>query len=181
VKNGGMTHLVRPAKVSDADAIGVLHVQVWRETYAGLMSAEFLQSLSPVERAEMWHGWLTRGAPGAYVCEEEQAVVGFGLCGAQRTRTLPNHRGEIYAINVLRRAQGRGLGRALMQTMGRSLDERGLTPMTLLVLLENVSAQQFYQRLGGRVIGEVVTNFGGARLREQVYCWDDLSLVAGKR
>lgn len=176
-----MTHLVRPAKVSDADAIGVLHVQVWRETYAGLMPADLLQSLSPVQRAEMWRGWLTRGTPGAHVCEEGQAVVGFGLCGAQRTRTLPNHRGEVYAINILRRAQGRGLGRALMRAMARSLEGRGLTPMTLLVLLENVSARQFYQRLGGRVIGEVVTNFGGARLREEVYAWDDLSFLAGRR
>jgi ribosomal protein S18 acetylase RimI-like enzyme len=176
-----MIHLVRPAMVSDADAIGVLHVQAWLETYTGLIPADFLQSLSPVQRAEMWRGWLTRGAPGVYVCEDGQAVVGFGLCGAQRTRTLPNHRGEVYAINILRRAQGRGLGRALMQTMARSLEGRGLTPMTLLVLRENVSARQFYQRLGGRVIGEVVTNFGGARLREEVYSWDDLSPLAGRR
>jgi ribosomal protein S18 acetylase RimI-like enzyme len=176
-----MTPRVRPALVSDADAIGVLHVQAWRETYTGLMPAGLLQSLSPVQRAEMWRGWLTRGARGTYVCEEAQAVVGFGLCGAQRTKTLPNYPGEVYAINILRRAQGRGLGRVLMQTMARSLDERGLAPMTLLVLSENISARQFYRRLGGRVVGEVVTNFGGARLREEVYCWDDLSLLAGRR
>ena len=123
----------------------------------------------------MWRGWLAiGGASGVYVCETGQAVVGFGLCGAQRTRTLPNHRGEVYAINILRRAQGRGLGRALMRAMARSLDERGLAPMALLGLLENISARQFYRRLGGRVIGEVATNFGGTRLREEVYCWDDL-------
>ena len=176
-----MTHLVRPARVSDADAIGVLHVQAWLETYTGLMPANLLQSLSAVQRAEMWRGWLTRGAPGAYVCEEGQAVVGFGLCGAQRTRTLPNHRGEVYAINILRRAQGRGLGRALMQAMAQSLDERGLAPMTLLVLFENIPARQFYRRLGGRLIGEVMTSFGGLRLREEVYCWDDLPLLPGRR
>jgi ribosomal protein S18 acetylase RimI-like enzyme len=176
-----MTPLVRPAQVSDADAIGVLHVQAWLETYTGLIPANLLQSLSPVQRAEMWRGWLTRGAGGAYVCEEGQAVVGFGLCGAQRTRTLPNHRGEVYAINILRRAQGRGLGRALMQAMARSLDERGLAPMTLMVLAQNVSARQFYYRLGGRVIGEIVSNFGGARLPELVYGWDDLSTLTKRR
>jgi ribosomal protein S18 acetylase RimI-like enzyme len=176
-----MTPLVRPVQVSDADAIGVLHVQAWRETYTGLMPADLLQSLSPVQRAEMWRGWLTRGAPGAYVCEEAQAVVGFGLCGAQRTRTLPNHRGEVYAINILRRAQGRGLGWALMRAMARSLEERRLAPMTLQVLATNIPARQFYQRLGGCVIGEIVSNFGGARLPELVYGWDDLSTLAKRR
>ncbi len=176
-----MTCSVRPARLSDADALGVLHVQAWQETYAGIMPADLLQALSPVQRAEMWRRWLTRAAAGVYVCEEAQTVVGFGLCGAQRSRTLPNHRGEVYAINILRRAQGRGFGRAMMQAMAQSLDERGRAPMTLLVLFENIPARQFYLRLGGRVIGEVMTNFGGVALREEVYCWDDLPLLAGRR
>src|SRR5262245_40032839 len=142
-----MTCLVRPARLSDADAIGVLHVQVWRETYAGLMPDALLESLSPVQRAEMWRGGIARGGRGLYVCEESQSVVGFGLCGPQRTKTLPNYSGEVYAINILRRSQGRGLGRELMRAMVQDLASRGLTPMTLLVLATNIPARQFYQRL----------------------------------
>lgn len=173
-----MTCLVRPARLSDADAIGVLHVQAWRETYAGIVPAPYLTSLSAVRRAEMWRGRLNRGASGFYVCEVSQAVVGFGLCGPHRPTTLPDYPGEIYAINILRRAQGRGLGRELMRSMARHLVGHDLSPMLLLVLSQNISARQFYQRLGGRVVGEVVTTFGGALLPEQVYGWDDPSLLA---
>jgi len=178
--NGAMTCLVRPAKVSDADAVGVLHVQTWRETYAGLMPAELLDSLSPVRRAEMWRGMLARGARGLFVGEESQAVVGFGICGPQRTKSLPNYPGEIYAINILRRAQGRTLGSRLMRAMARDLISRRLAPATPLVLGQNIRARQFYQRHGGRMIGEVPTNFGGIWLTEQVFAWDDLSALAGR-
>ena len=129
-----MTCLVRTARLSDADDIGVLHVQAWRETYAGIMPAPYLASLSTVRRAEMWRGRLNRGASGVYVCEVSQAVVGFGLCGPQRPTTLPDYPGEIYAINILRRAQGRGLGRELMRAMARHLVGHGLSPILLLVL-----------------------------------------------
>jgi len=174
-----MTCLVRPAKVSDADAIGVLHVQAWLETYAGIMPPDLLASFSPVRRAEMWRGMLGRGGGGSFVGEEAQSVVGFGLCGPQRTKTLPNYRGEVYAINLLRRSQGRGLGRGLMAAMAQAFGDRGISSMTLTVLAANASAGQFYQRLGGRMIGEIVIDFGGARLPEHVYCWDDLSVLVG--
>lgn len=175
-----MTCLVRMAVVSDADALGVLHVQAWLETYAGIMPADLLASFSRVRRAEAWRGMLNRGSSGLFAAEEAGSVVGFGLCGPQRTATLSNYRGEIYAINVLRRSQGRGLGRALMTAMVQSLRDRGISSLTLLVLAANIPARQFYQRLGGRMIGEVATNFGGAHLPEQVYCWDDLSMLAAR-
>lgn len=175
-----MTCFVRPAEVSDADAIGVLHVQAWLETYAGIMPRDLLASFSPVRRAEMWRVLPGRGSGGVFVAEEAQSVVGFGLCGPQRTKTLPNHPGEVYAINILRRSQGRGLGRSLMAAMARTLRDRGVSSMTLMVLANNISARQFYGRLGGRMIGEIATNFGGIQLPEQVYCWDDLSMFAGR-
>lgn len=173
-----MTYLVRPAVVSDADAIGILHVQAWLETYAGIMPADLLASFSRVRRAEAWRGMLSRGSPGLFVAEEARSVVGFGLCGPQRIATLPNYRGEVYAINTLRRSQGRGLGRALMAAMAQSFRNSDVSSITLMVLANNISARQFYERLGGRMIGEIATNFGGAWLLEHVYCWDNLSALA---
>ena len=105
-------------------------------------------------------------------------MVGFGVCGPQRTRSLANYPGEIYAINILRRAQGRALGRGLMRAMALDLIARRLAPATLLVLSQNIRARQFYQRLGGLMIGEVPTNFGGSWLPEQVFAWNDLSVLA---
>ncbi|WP_431686267.1 hypothetical protein [Hahella sp. NBU794] len=37
---------IRPATVEEAPTIAVIHVAAWREAYRGLMSSEFLASLS---------------------------------------------------------------------------------------------------------------------------------------
>src|SRR5690606_23176560 len=46
-----MTLAVRRATVDDADALGVVHVQAWRETYAHLLSPGLLESVSVERRA----------------------------------------------------------------------------------------------------------------------------------
>ena len=38
--------IVRPARIEDAPAIAEVHIQTWRETYAGLMPTEMLAGLS---------------------------------------------------------------------------------------------------------------------------------------
>ena len=48
------TITVRPAQVKDAEAIARVHVDSWRTSYAGIIDAEHLASLSVVERAERW-------------------------------------------------------------------------------------------------------------------------------
>ena len=43
---------IRPAVVSDAEAIATVHIRSWQLAYTHLLSAEFLASLSIKQRAE---------------------------------------------------------------------------------------------------------------------------------
>jgi hypothetical protein len=43
---------VRPPTLADADELGAVHVQVWREAYQGLASQQFLDNLDPRRSAE---------------------------------------------------------------------------------------------------------------------------------
>ncbi len=38
--------IIRPGKSSDAEAIAKVHVIAWRETYAGIVPNDYLDSLS---------------------------------------------------------------------------------------------------------------------------------------
>lgn len=51
-------------------------------------------------------------------------------------------------IDLLPEAQGRGLGRALLQTLGGELDRRGVPGVHLGVGEDNLAATAFYRRLG---------------------------------
>lgn len=105
-------------------------------------------------------------------------LLGFGLCGPPR-KTPRSFAGEFYAINVLRRAHGLRLGRALMAAMAGAMLTEGVRPAALWVLRDNLRARQFYQRLGGRQVGEALREFGGAGLVEIAYGWDDIGPIAG--
>ena len=176
---------IRRAQATDAGAIAVVHVQAWREAYAGLMPAETLASLSVDERAARWRRILgepdpatgtatfVAGVPGA-------STVAFGSCGQQRAQDLAGagFDGEFQAIYVLRAAQRRGIGRALMAEMARHLAGRSFRGASLWVLSGNHPACRFYEALGGRVVGErEERRADGLVLAQLAYGWTNLGPI----
>lgn len=112
--------MIRDAVPDDADAIGAIHVQSWRETYPGIMPRPLLDELDPVARAAGWRYRLTAHANGerhgaliVVVAREELdgEAVGFGSASADPDTGV----GEIHTLYLLRRAQGKGLGAALLR------------------------------------------------------------------
>ena len=109
--DNGVELLVRAARPTDAEAIAAVHVAGWRETYAGIMSAEALGRLSVERRALRWYRALTESPTtlDVFVAERDGVIVGFAAGGRARDPHLP-HDGEIHAIYVLRASQGSALG-----------------------------------------------------------------------
>ena len=168
--------IVRPARPTDSERIGAIHVSAWRESYAALMPAARLAALDVGERAAMWRRQLISGtARGIAVAELDGLIVGFASCATQRTGGLAaaGYAGEVAAIYVLRAGQGRGAGRLLMQAMARRLIAEGHRSMALWVLTANRPARGFYERLGGVIVAERIE--GGDA--EVAYGWRDVAIL----
>lgn len=162
----------RIATLADTDALGVVHVQAWREAYTGLIPDEVLAGLDPLRRAAMWRGIIgDRG--GVQLAEQGGVIVGFGSAGPQRDASLP-FSAEIGALYVLRVAQRRGVGRQLMAMMARDLLDRGHIAASLWVLETNAPARRFYEALGGQVITIREEERDGFSHVGVAYGWDDL-------
>ena len=164
-----------PATPADADALGAMHVQAWRETYAGLVPQQVLDRLDPDARARMWRSAIGAGT-NVFLWRDPDAIVGFGACGPPRDSDLP-YSGEISALYVLRRAQRRGLGRALMASMAQALARSGRHNAALWVLHDNLPAQRFYAALSGRMVAERTRTRDEWTLREFAYAWDDVATL----
>lgn len=170
---------VRPPTRDDADELGRLHVQVWREAYRGMMSEQTLEQLDPVSRADMWRrtaeraaesereytasggakGMLTRVAASADTGE----LAGFITVGAARDDDAPTA-GQLWAINVLAAHHGTGVAQQLLDAaLGPAL------PAYLWVVERNGRAQSFYRRNGFRP--------DGARLRDDELGCDEIRMV----
>ena len=82
---------IRPAAPFDAEGIARVHVQAWRESYAGIIPTEELALMSIAERAQRWRHILTLPGPdeGVFVAAHEGHIVAFGDCGRQRSSALP--------------------------------------------------------------------------------------------
>jgi ribosomal protein S18 acetylase RimI-like enzyme len=170
----------RAATPDDAQALASMHVASWRETYADLLPAKLLSSLSVEARAAAWVKVMREPATGRatviYLAEHERAIVGFGACGAQRTRNLKDkgYDGEVSAIYVLREFQKRKIGTRLFREMASDLERRGFGAAALWVLRDNSRARRFYEHHGGKVIAEKEDVRDGAVLIELAYGWPDL-------
>ncbi|MEP7122998.1 MAG: GNAT family N-acetyltransferase [Byssovorax sp.] len=144
--------IIRRARLLDASAMAVVHVESWRAAYAGLVPAVVLNGLSVGARAASWTRILEgREADGsrAWVAVLEGRVVGFISAGP--TRDADDHRrkvGEIYAIYLVPTAWGHGVGGELLRVAEDDLSERGYRAATIWVLAGNTRARRFYAQCG---------------------------------
>ena len=150
---------LRAARPEDAASIARLHVQSWRETYPGLISDSWLKNLSLEARVAAWKENLSPsyGGPRFNLVAENDAgeLCGFASGGPRRhegAAGLEAYSGELWAIYLLKAAQGQGLGRALFEETRLRLKCEGFASMLVWVLKGN-PAEGFYAHLGGKPVG----------------------------
>jgi ribosomal protein S18 acetylase RimI-like enzyme len=172
--------ILRPATPSDADDIGRVHVQVWRETYPGIVPQKVLDGMSVEQRTNRWRKVIANQPAEQFfwIAQDGEDLVGFCGGGPAREPELAQP-AEIYMINILKAAHRKGVGRALMRHAAQSLIERGHTSAGLWVFVENHNARAFYRYLGG-----IETNirqdvdFDGEKRPEMAVHWIDLAVLA---
>jgi GNAT superfamily N-acetyltransferase len=139
---------VRRAVPGDADALGEVHVRVWRWAYRGQMPDEYLARLRSQRRAQIWRTDLAEGSIETWVAEFDGSVVGFAGTALARDDDLAPGTVELVMINVLEEYAGQGVGRALMERVETHWRAIGATVAVLWVLAGNERARGFYARLG---------------------------------
>ena len=172
---------IRIRQAVDADARGIarVHIDSWRATYAGIVSAEYLAGLDYDRREAHWHRILADPRQNAFVAESPDGrVVGF-VAGGPESSGDAAYPGELYAIYIDESRQRQGLGRRLVAALGGWFISRGWESMLLWVLAENPS-RRFYEALGGAEVRQQTITIGGTELVEIAYGWRDItSLTTG--
>jgi GNAT superfamily N-acetyltransferase len=168
--------LIRPARRADADAGAHVHATAWAESYPPILGPAAARPDAFARRRLVWTRRLARPLPGGevFVAELSGEVVGFGACGPQREDDRPWD-GEVYCLYLLRRAQGRGVGRRLMADMARLMLGWGARSADVWALSGAAQACGFYAALGGRPDAERAFSLGGRRVMERAFVWADLA------
>ena len=176
---------IRPATLNDAQSIARIRVQGWRFAYQGLISQDYLDSLSVAEDAERMRGYLSQLPQNSPPRRSESvqgssdgdkrsfmlavrgdAVLGFCRFGAapDPERAVPGGtlNGRLHSLYIDPETLGQGIGHALMSHALSTFAAWGCERATLWVLEGNSRAISFYERQGWRCTGatKVDQSFG---------------------
>ena len=179
---------IRPATPNDAQAIARIRVQGWRFAYQGLISQDYLDSLSVAKDTERMRGYLSqlpqnsppsRSAPvqssdgekrSFMLAVRDDAVLGFcrfsaapdNADRAERATPGGTMNGRLHSLYIDPETLGQGIGHALMSHALSTFAAWGCERATLWVLEGNSRAISFYERQGWRCTGatKVDQSFG---------------------
>lgn len=171
---------VRKAIESDAQRIAEIYVETWRTTYAGTLPDRVLVGMSVERQAISWSRAIRHGEEIIVVAEDAKAgVVAVGSAGPNRTKGS-HFTGEVYTLYVHPDFQNVGIGERVLQRLFEELSARGMNSAVIWVLAPNPS-RFFYERVGGRRVGERDEALWGATVREIAYGWTDLAASIATR
>ena len=179
---------IRPATPNDAQSVARIRVQGWRFAYQGLISQDYLDSLSVAEDTERMRGYLSQlpqnsppsrsasvqGSDGEkrsfMLAARDDAVLGFcrfsaapdKIDRAERATPGGTMNGRLHALYIDPDSLGQGIGHALMNHALSTFAAWGCERATLWVLEGNSRAISFYERQGWRCTGatKVDQSFG---------------------
>lgn len=168
--------IIRSATPQDAKGIANVHVKSWQTTYTGIMPDEVIQSRGMDNRLAIWTRILSNPNPDTVllVAEDDKQIVGF-VQGGKPQEAIENYDSELYAIYLLQDAQGKGLGRRLMEACAKVLCNKGHHSLMLWVLKGNDDSCGYYEYMGGKLIAESdYAPMESFTIKKLAYGWDDI-------
>ena len=150
---------IRPAAEKDVDSIQAVGRSAWRDTYAGLLPAEY------IDRAlEQWwsRSYLTKAIQSQQhillVAEENDKIIGVA-----ESQILDDKSAILWKLYVLKEHRRRGLGTSLVEESIRRLPSGSETYGTEYNS-ENKGAAAFYASQGFVFDRTEELDFGGRRI-----------------
>ncbi|WP_146340718.1 GNAT family N-acetyltransferase [Nesterenkonia sp. NBAIMH1] len=135
-------YLIREPQPEDAEALGRMHTQAWRESYAHFLPERLYDADAEAERITMWQQSLSRPFTGTRrIALHHNHVVGFADYGPAKDDDAPRSH-QLYGLYILAAHHGTGLAPQLIDHV------LGPEPSYLEVFKDNPRAIRFYTRYG---------------------------------
>lgn len=160
---------IRASTPTDAAGIAAVHVATWQSAYVGLLPDSFLQSLSVEKRTASWGKIIENPPPKSHllVAMQGEQIVGFISVGPNRDSSSIDQ-GEVLAIYVDPKNQGKGIGSDLMKAGILRMKDEHFVSATLWVLEGNSPTRAWYESRGWRADGETKRDQRGELVLNEV-------------
>lgn len=156
--------MIRKARKDDAKDIVFINVICWKESYRRIFPQDFLNNLDchSSESIRKCESSINE----YIVFEKDGEVVGMARYGKNKKRYDDSY-GEIYALYVRPEFQKQKIGTKLVQYVFKKLKNN--YKYVLISTLKSNKANVFYQKIGGKLIGESNFELNGKVYKENIY------------
>lgn len=161
---------IRKATKADVPELAKLHVDTFHETH-GMYPGSPTLSLRTFQWQQIFekenNQWFC-----LVVTNNAGNLVGFAKGQRYQHEELPKYHGEIIKIYLLRKYQGLGLGKKMLQEVAHRFTDMGISSMLLFGDANN-SSNVFYERMGGVRLYSESGEFHGC------YGWTNFDNIPG--
>ncbi len=163
----------REAKGEDIPQIARVHVESWQKSFKGITPQEHLDKMSVEKRVKAFEQAFAQDSfyKMFVAVAPENKIVGFADFGASHIND--SFDAQLYAIYFLPEFQRKGIGGNLFRLCQKEMIARGFKSMCLDTL-EISPYRRFYEKMGGRVVGEDTHDLAGIEFKTLIYGWRDL-------
>lgn len=151
---------IRYATIEDAREITLMHIESWKTTYRGIFPDEWLDKTPETiaknieNRVKRIHDDNESGWPNI-VAEIDGQIVGWAAGGNNKNPEYP-FAVDLNALYLLKEFQNQGIGKMLVKAFVELALKNGYNSMIIWALEENHQARKFYQKLGGKEVGNML-------------------------
>ena len=135
----------------DCRSLATLKRRVWETTYRGIYPDEKLDKYDIDLNENKFKNMIKQKSQKLFVVLNESEIIGYMSCG-KIMRPFDEHTHDIGLLYLAKEYQGKGIGLDLFQFAKNELKNQGVTEFIVSCNKYNISAQQFYKKMGGKII-----------------------------
>ena len=142
---------IRIARDEDCRSLATLKRRVWETTYRGIYPDEKLDKYDIDLNENKFKDMIKQKSQKLFVVLNDSEIIGYMSCG-KIMRPFDEHTHDIGLLYLAKEYQGKGIGLDLFQFAKNELKNQGVTEFIVSCNKYNISAQQFYKKMGGKII-----------------------------
>lgn len=142
---------IRVATYEDCRSLALLKRRVWETTYRGIYPDKKLDKYDIDLNENKFKDMIKQQSQKLFVVLDGYKIIGYMSCG-KIMRAFDKHTHDIGLLYLAKEYQGKGIGLNLFQFAKNELKNQGVREFIVSCNKYNLSAQQFYKKMGGKII-----------------------------